>query len=158
MNSFKHIFEKTSALLERLFDFRGRAGRAELCLIVTLGLAYIAALLAVAIAHLYWVHNEAQNFVYVGEARQALFSPTVITGYVLWGFCATAGTIAVVVAQIFAAIRRLNDLNKSRWIALLGLIPLVNLVFLVFLLFVPAANDDLFKTNRTTAVTDAPSP
>jgi len=134
------MIEKASSILERLFDFRGSAKRGEFFLIVSLGILYFGVLMAAAAAHLYWIHLQSQNFVYVAEARDALFTPLVWTGYILWGFCASAGAVAVIVAQIFAAIRRLNDLKLTRWLILFGLVPVANLVFLVFLLFVPAAD------------------
>ena len=152
------ILEKTSSILERLFDFRGEAKRGEFFLIVSLGLLYFFVLVAAAIAHLYWLHYQSQNFVFAGEARDALFTPTVMAGYVIWGFFATAGLVAVFVAQVFAGIRRLNDLKLRRWLILFGLVPVVNLVFLVFLMFVPADDGLLKKTNRTTAQTPEPSP
>lgn len=54
------------------------------------------------------------------------------------------GLVLYLLAAIFtvsAAIRRLHDINKSGWIALLLLIPLVNLILMLFLIFKKGSAD-----------------
>ena len=49
---------------------------------------------------------------------------------VMWGLVAFAGNMMLI-------IRRLHDLDKSGWFALITLVPLAGIIFSIYLLFVP---------------------
>lgn len=57
-----------------------------------------------------------------------------------------SGVSALVFSVIFMAVyfvlskRRLNDLNKTGWLSLLGLIPIINILFSLYLLFWPGTD------------------
>ena len=53
---------------------------------------------------------------------------TIVTG--IWGIVATVGNVMLV-------IRRLHDLDKSGWFALITIIPVVGFIFSIYLFFAP---------------------
>lgn len=50
--------------------------------------------------------------------------------------------IAMLVAGVAFAKRRLNDLNRSGWWILLSIVPLVNLLFTIYVIFFPGTESD----------------
>jgi len=50
--------------------------------------------------------------------------------------------IAVIIAAFALVFQRLNDLQNSKWLILLGLIPLVNFIFAIYLLFAPGKTSE----------------
>ena len=53
---------------------------------------------------------------------------TIVTG--IWG-------IAAVVGNVMLVIRRLHDLDKSGWFALIAIIPVIGFIFSIYLFFAP---------------------
>ncbi len=55
-----------------------------------------------------------------------------------------AGLVAMVMltaAYFVLAKRRLNDLNKSGWLSLVGLIPIINIFFILYVFFWPGTDE-----------------
>ena len=50
--------------------------------------------------------------------------------------------IAMLVAGVAFAKRRLNDLNRSGWWMLLSIVPFVNLIFTIYVIFFPGTESD----------------
>ena len=51
-------------------------------------------------------------------------------------------SIAMLVAGVAFAKRRLNDLNRSGWWMLLSIVPFVNLLFTIYVIFFPGTESD----------------
>ena len=51
-------------------------------------------------------------------------------------------SIAMLVAGVAFAKRRLNDLNRSGWWILLSIVPFVNLLFTIYVIFFPGTDSD----------------
>ena len=51
-------------------------------------------------------------------------------------------SIAMLVAGVAFAKRRLNDLNRSGWWMLLSIVPFVNLLFTIYVIFFPGTDSD----------------
>jgi uncharacterized membrane protein YhaH (DUF805 family) len=51
-------------------------------------------------------------------------------------------SLAMLVAGVTFARRRLNDLNRSGWWLLLSIVPIVNLLFTIYVLFFPGIDGD----------------
>ena len=51
-------------------------------------------------------------------------------------------SIAMLVAGVAFAKRRLNDLNRSGWWILLSIVPFVNLLFTIYIIFFPGTDGD----------------
>ncbi|MFP1683897.1 DUF805 domain-containing protein [Alloalcanivorax sp. C16-1] len=104
------------------FAFRGRLGR--LRYFAYLGLVMLVLYLLLTFA----------SVLTAGATRS---EPSAVVGVVALLLMAVATFAACVYG-----IRRLNDLNRSGWLILLGFVPLVNLLLALILLFVPGTPGD----------------
>ncbi|MBM7335576.1 DUF805 domain-containing protein [Alloalcanivorax marinus] len=104
------------------FAFRGRLGR--LRYFAYLGLVTLVLYLLLTFA----------SVLTAGASRS---EPSALVGVVALLLMAVATFAACVYG-----IRRLNDLNRSGWLILLGFVPLVNLLLGLILLFVPGSPGD----------------
>jgi uncharacterized membrane protein YhaH (DUF805 family) len=92
--------DSVKTCLSKYIDFSGRATRSE-----------------------YWWFILAYVLVYI-----ALLVLTVVTGFTLFGILAGVLSLAVLVPQIAAGVRRMHDVDKKGWWLL---VPFVNLYFAV---------------------------
>lgn len=135
--AFMSAFQRINRVLERVYDFRGNAGRKEFFYVWAASFLFALLVAIPAVAFLYWLAYYGSNFEFADELTDAIFTPVNVTVGILWGLFAFIGSFAVTVAEIFTSMRRLNDLSLSRWLTLIYLVPFINLFFFVFLLFVP---------------------
>lgn len=49
---------------------------------------------------------------------------------------------------ITMAVRRLNDINKSKWYMILGFIPLLHVFFFVYICFAKGSNDNIINNKE----------
>lgn len=136
-------FQRLNRVLERVYDFRGRAGRKEFVYVWLASFLFALVVAIPAVAFLYWLAYYGSNFEFADELTDAIFTPANITCGILWGVITVVGSLAVTVAEIFTSMRRLNDLAVSRWWVFLYLVPFVNLIFFVFLVFVPQRENEV---------------
>lgn len=129
--------QSVNRVMERVFDFRGRARRSEFFYVWLANLLYAILLSIPMVCFIWWLGVYGQNFTFADELTEALLSPLNVLAYIVWSLLATVGGWAGVVAQIFTSVRRLNDLGLSRWWWLVYFVPVVNFFFFVFLLFMP---------------------
>ncbi|WP_426211608.1 DUF805 domain-containing protein [Massilia sp. TWP1-3-3] len=118
------------------------APSADLSQAQAIGAPYVPAFFA--------VHGRLGRLRYVAYMTGSMLLASLATGVVvtavasmlardspLLPFLTLPSTVSMVAAWAVVAVRRLNDMNRSGWMLLLGLVPIVNLGLGLWLLFGP---------------------
>lgn len=98
----------------------------------------------------YWMFTLLSNILTVALYQLMLmFNDTALGGIFL--LLIVAYSIAVFIPALAVTIRRLHDIDRSGWFALLMFIPLANLVLLVFLCITGTKGDNRYGADPKSA-------
>lgn len=125
--------DKITKFFSYVYTCDTRAGKKEYITFVVVGLVYLLAMLISGLIFTYWLGRIGAQYTYVDELMDIVLRPDILAFMAIWSLLFIIGGILMTVAQIFAAIRRLKDLNLSGWYCLALAIPVLNVFPVAFL-------------------------